>query len=148
MALSLGSGHSGLADKGPHIFIEEILILIESIDSDTLFNLSDNESIENYQPQASELLTESDSRFDNDDENWTGKSSTMTTIKSMLGVEWSLQTDNFNSGSIYLSSFRLLFDKSMMNSIQKYTTYHGQLTNSKFTVTIKDIEKFIELLTF
>ena len=32
-----------------------------------------------------------------------------------------------------------------MNSIQKYTTYRGQLTDSKFTVTIKNIEKFIEL---
>ena len=32
-----------------------------------------------------------------------------------------------------------------MNSIQKYTKYHGQLIDFKFTVTIKDIEKFIEL---
>ena len=43
-----------------------------------------------------------------------------------------------------LSFFRLLFDNSIMNSIQKYTTYHGQLTDSKFTVTVRDIEKFIE----
>ena len=33
----------------------------------------------------------------------------------------------------------------MMNSIKKYTTYHEQLTDSKFTVIVTDIEKFIGL---
>ena len=43
-----------------------------------------------------------------------------------------------------ISSFKLLFDNSIMMSIHKYTTYQGQLTDSKFTVTVTDIEKFIE----
>ena len=48
--------------------------------------------------QASELLTESDSRSDNDDENSTDKSSTeTTTIKLKSGVKLSLKTDNFNT---------------------------------------------------
>ena len=33
---------------------EETLTLLQSIDSDTSFGLNDNESIEGYQPQASE----------------------------------------------------------------------------------------------
>ena len=52
---------------------EEVLTLLQFIDSDTSFDLNENESIENYQPQASELLTESDFRSDNDDENSTNK---------------------------------------------------------------------------
>ena len=44
-----------------------------SIHSYLSFDLNENESIENYQPQASELLTESDFRSDNDDENSTNK---------------------------------------------------------------------------
>ena len=52
---------------------EEVLTLLQFIDSDTSFDLNENESIENYQPQASELLTESNSRSDNDDENSTNK---------------------------------------------------------------------------
>ena len=44
-----------------------------------------------------------------------------------------------------LSSFKLLFDNFIMMFIQKYKTYQGQQTDSKFTVTVTDIEKFIEL---
>ena len=43
--------------------------------------------MEDYQPQASELLTEFDSSSDNDDENSTDELSTKTTIKSKSGVE-------------------------------------------------------------
>ena len=41
-----------------------------------------------------------------------------------------------------VSSFKLLFDNSIMMSIQKYPKYQGQLTDSKFTVTVTDIKKF------
>ena len=64
--------------------------LIQSIDSDTSFDANDNKSIEDNQPQKSELLTEFDSKSDNDDENSSDKS----------GVEWSLQTDTFNTSRI------------------------------------------------
>ena len=42
-----------------------------------------------------------------------------------------------------LSAFRLLFDDSMLKSIQKYTNIHGQLTDPEFKVSVQDIEKFI-----
>ena len=65
---------------------EEILKLLQSLDSDSSFDLSDNESVEEYKPQASEILTESGSSLDNDDK----KSTETTTKKSKSGVKWSL----------------------------------------------------------
>ena len=57
----------------------KILSLLHFIGFDISFDLSDNESIEDYQPQASS---------DNVDENSTDKSSTeTTTMKSMSGIE-------------------------------------------------------------
>ena len=44
-----------------------------------------------------------------------------------------------------LSFFRYLFNNSMINSIKKYNTYHGQLTDPELTVTVTVIEKLIGL---
>ena len=53
------------SSKKGELINEEILSLFQSIDSDTLFDPNNNESIADYQPQASELLTEYSSHIDN-----------------------------------------------------------------------------------
>ena len=58
----------------------------------------DDLSVE-FSTTLSELKSEFVSRSENDAENSTDKSNTeKTIIKSKSGVEWSLQTNNFNTG--------------------------------------------------